>query len=401
MIISGTNLLVSNVYTVDFGNNNPAAFSVNANLTASADNSTITCTVPASDLPAPGTGTVDVRLDSEGGWSDLTPGDDFTYGQIPSISNLAASSGPIAYFIPDTIYGANLAGANAVGNFDDNGTNIPYGVYFCSAADLGYTAAATILSDQENQITCQVPENFYYGAVNVWVVTQYGVSQASAASQYTYFPTPIVTEIIGQSPVAGGAQVMIAGYQLASATAVDFGGIPAANFAYAGTSQGVDWIYATTPPSPAGAVDVTVENSYGWSAISQPADQMQYVGPPTITGISPSSGPLSGGTLVTLFGSGLYNGYSLASVTVGGQPAASSGNWMNRNEMWITVPAGAAGTVDIVATGFGGTSTTSAADKFTYVPPPSIAAVSPATGPVEGGTPVTISERQLEQRHGG
>ncbi len=55
-----------------------------------------------------------------------------------------------------------------------------------------------------------------------------------------------------------------------------------------------------------------------------------------------------------------------------------------------TAPPGSAGTVDITVTTPLGTSPTSAADGFTYVGPPAIAGIAPATGPVAGGTAVAI-----------
>ena len=39
----------------------------------------------------------------------------------------------------------------------------------------------------------------------------------------------------------------------------------------------------------------------------------------------------------------------------------------------------------------GGTSATSSADQFTYVAPPTVTAVSPISGPITGGSLVTIT----------
>src|SRR5208337_5028734 len=50
-----------------------------------------------------------------------------------------------------------------------------------------------------------------------------------------------------------------------------------------------------------------------------------------------------------------------------------------------------AGTVDVTVTTPGGTSATSASDQFTYDPVPTVTGVTPAAGPVAGGTTVTVT----------
>ncbi len=44
----------------------------------------------------------------------------------------------------------------------------------------------------------------------------------------------------------------------------------------------------------------------------------------------------------------------------------------------VTSPAGVAGTVDVTVTTISGTSATSTADQFTYVPVPTVTAISPS-----------------------
>jgi len=63
--------------------------------------------------------------------------------------------------------------------------------------------------------------------------------------------------------------------------------------------------------------------------------------------------------------------------------------------MKITSPAHTAGPVDVQATTSGGTSTATAADKYTYTAPtpaPTITPIAPTTGTTAGGTvTVTVS----------
>ena len=53
------------------------------------------------------------------------------------------------------------------------------------------------------------------------------------------------------------------------------------------------------------------------------------------------------------------------------------------------------GTVDVTVTTAGGTSATSSAEQFTYVPAPIVTNISPITGPVAGGTLVMITGSNL------
>jgi hypothetical protein len=118
---------------------------------------------------------------------------------------------------------------------------------------------------------------------------------------------------------------------------------------------------------------------------------------PTISSVTPSTGPTSGGTTVTVRGSGLFGAGELV-VRFGGIEATSTRVIEYGTEFEAVVPPHAAGTVDVdifesirtppvIATLAGG---------FTYTAPsqaaaPTITAVSPATGPTTGGTSVTIT----------
>ncbi|MCY0656333.1 IPT/TIG domain-containing protein, partial [Klebsiella pneumoniae] len=62
----------------------------------------------------------------------------------------------------------------------------------------------------------------------------------------------------------------------------------------------------------------------------------------------------------------------------------------SNTQITATPPAGSAGTVNVTVTTVGGTSATSAADQFTYVPAPTVTSISPTSGPTSGGTTVTI-----------
>ncbi|OWG15640.1 hypothetical protein KDK82_3133 [Delftia sp. K82] len=73
-----------------------------------------------------------------------------------------------------------------------------------------------------------------------------------------------------------------------------------------------------------------------------------------------------------------------------GATAATGFTVNSATQITATSPAGT-GTVDVRITTAGGTSATSAADQFTYVPAPTVTSISPASGSSIGGTTVTLT----------
>jgi DNA-binding beta-propeller fold protein YncE len=115
------------------------------------------------------------------------------------------------------------------------------------------------------------------------------------------------------------------------------------------------------------------------------------VEPPTVTQVQPNSGNPSGGTTVTITGT-KFTGVTVVRF---GSTGAVSFTVNSENSITAVSPAGL-GTVDVtVSTGFGGTSATSAADLFSYIPAPTVTKVEPNSGPAVGGTLVTITGTNL------
>ena len=113
-----------------------------------------------------------------------------------------------------------------------------------------------------------------------------------------------------------------------------------------------------------------------------------YDPPPSITSISPASGSALGGTALTINGSNFIAG---ATVTLGGI-AATSVNVVNGGTITASSPADTAGTVDVSVTNPDGDVST-LPGGYTYVSyaAPILTSVSPAVGPTNGGTMVTLS----------
>ena len=87
-----------------------------------------------------------------------------------------------------------------------------------------------------------------------------------------------------------------------------------------------------------------------------------YTNPPTVTSVSPASGPAAGGTSVTVTGTN----FTGATAVYFGTNAGTSLSVVSDTSITVTAPAGT-GTVDVTVSGTGGTSPANApADSFTY-----------------------------------
>ncbi len=147
-----------------------------------------------------------------------------------------------------------------------------------------------------------------------------------------------------------------------------------------GTPLGGGQLNATVPQAgtliytPSAGTVLPVGNDQVLSVTFTPADGANYTPatrtvtldvvpatPPTLTSVSPPAGPVSGGTVVTLTGTGFLPG---ATVTVGGAPATSV-TVLTSTRITATTPPHAAGSVAVVVTNGDGNSAT-LAGGFTF-----------------------------------
>ena len=206
----------------------------------------------------------------------------------------------------------------------------------------------------------------------------------SVSATCTPAPGPAVTGISPNTgPGGGGTSVTITGMGFVNVSTVSFGPNGATLTVNSATQ------ITATAPAGSGTVDVTVTTTVGTSPTSS-ADQYTYTAVPTVTSVSPSVGRTAGGTIVTISGTNL-NGAT--TVSFGGVSATI--NTDSATSITATSPAHSSGTVDVTVTTPGGTSATSAADKFSYFAPPTVTAISPTSGVTTGGTTVTITGANL------
>jgi hypothetical protein len=323
--------------------------------------------------PSEGPGTVDVRVVSPSGTSAITPADQFTFTAAPFVTNVAntgnffGAGGPTAGGTSVTIQGYHLSDVTAVNFGNTPAASFTYDSYYATIVAFSPPGAA--------------------GTVSVTVTSPEGTSTAANAQDlFTYYPTAAVSGVSpALGPLAGGNSVLITGTNLLGA-AVYFGGRPLTSFLDYSDSDTSILVDAPAGVSP-GTVDVTVVTAGGTTATSA-ADQYTYLTPPVISGLSNSAGPVAGGTMVTISGTGFAGA---TAVDFGpNNPAMILSD--TDGQIVVTSPAtNVAGTVDVTVTTLNGPSINSPADQFTYEGPPEIFTQDKYSGAVSGGTLVTLT----------
>jgi hypothetical protein len=156
-----------------------------------------------------------------------------------------------------------------------------------------------------------------------------------------------------------------------------------------------------------GAAIVALASRSGGSAASTPA-MLTIIAPdvrvPNVTSITPSAGPVTGGTFVTIGGAGFgLTSLAVTAVTIANVPCVGV-LWNSDTQITCVTTARPAGptTGPVVVTSIttGDSSTTATAPLFTYVPSstvaiPRIDSFSPEAAPITGGTVVTIRGTNL------
>ncbi len=340
--ITGSNFVTG--ATVTFG-------SVAATNIVVVSGTQITATTPAGSA-----GSVTVTVTNPGGQSGSLAGA-FTYLAPPTVVSVSPNTGATTGGTVVTITGTNFAAGSTV--------------------TFGGAAASNVVVVNGTQITATTPAGSA-GAVTVTVTNSNG-QMGSLAGGFTYLAPPTVS---GVSPnigaTTGGTAVTITGTNFAAGATVTFGGIAATSVVVVNGTT----ITAATPPGSAGAVSVTVIVSGQSGSLT---NGFNYVVMPTVSNVTPNSGPAAGGTAVTITGTNFAAG---AAVTFGGT-AASNVVVVSGTQITATTPPGSAGAMTVMVTV--NSQSGSLNNGYTYIVAPTVSSVSPLTGSTTGGTAVTIT----------
>ncbi len=294
--------------------------------------------------------------------------------RVTAPSGTSAGNTLFTYVTPPTV----TAITPALGSTLGGGIVVITGTRFtnASAVSVGGTPVTSFVVNSDTQITAVAPVGTA-GTARVTVTVPGATSAPNTL--YTYISPPTLTNL---SPVTGstigGQTVTLTGTNLSLASSVTFGGVSAASFTVNSATQ----ITATAPALSAGQVGVVVTTP-GGSATA--ATLFTAVAPPGVTSVAPALGTTLGGNTITVTGAG-FSGAT--AVTVGGN-AATGLTVVNGTTLTATTPAGVAGTASVVVVGPYGTS--AANSLFTYIAPPTLTSVSPATGSTIGGQVVTLT----------
>ncbi len=285
---------------------------------------------------APGGATGNVVVTTPGGTATASGFVFMVNSSITSFTPSSAASGVVI-----TITGLNFSGATAV-NF-------------------GGVAAASFTIDSPTQISAVVGGG---ASGNVSVTTP--VNTATYGG-FTFIPGPVIGSV---SPLnaAAGSVVTITGAGLSGATAVSFGGVPAASYTVISPTQ----ITAVVGAGTSGTISVTTP---GGTATSS---GFVFIPGPIIYSFTPTQGGIN--TSVMLSGENFIGGMS---VRFGGVSNTSL-LILSSTQAMVTVGAGASGYVSV--TTLGGTDSI---PGFTFIPSPTISGFIPSVA--ASGATVTIT----------
>jgi hypothetical protein len=315
--------------------------------------------------PAGSPGSVDVTVTttaSGGGTSAANPADLFAYGP-PTVTGLTPGAGPLVGGNVVTVTGTAFA----------PGASVSFGII--PATDVSVTSATTLVAT--------APAVFGVSTVDVTVTTagsDGGTSTTSLKDLYSY-GAPTVTAIEPSTgPANAATPVTITGTNFSPGDTVAFGALPGTDV----TVWSSTIVTADAPTTLDGGVNVTVSNAVGTSATR--VDAQFAAGAPKVTGVSPAAGPVGGGGTVTVFGDGFVAG---STVHFGGTVSPSV-TITGPDSLVAHVPPGGPGSVDVTVTTPQGTSSKAVNDLYAYGVP-AVGSVTPDTGPVAGGTTVTVA----------
>ncbi|MDG4828697.1 IPT/TIG domain-containing protein [Solwaraspora sp. WMMD1047] len=279
----------------------------------------------------------------------------------PTAATIVPDSGPQSGGQTVTITGTDFVPDNTTVTFD------------------GVPATDVVVDPAGTSLTAVTPPGAI-GPAEVVVTTPGGSTDPLGYEYLADGSAAVVTGISPPSgPTSGGTTVTITGTGFTGAVAVDFNGLPSTDFTInpAGTT-----ITVVSPPNPAGPATVDLIFPAG----TVDAGTFTYV-PPTITSIVPDEGPSTGGTTVTITGTGLTDA---TGVDFGG--AAGTGLVVDPSGTSLTVvtPPGSPGPVDVTVEIPGENAV--AVNGYTYLAdPPTADTIAPDAGPQAGGQTVTIT----------
>jgi len=197
-------------------------------------------------------------------------------------------------------------------------------------------------------------------------------------------PPPTITQVIPDSgPLIGGTEIRIIGEYLSGEPSVTVGGVAA--IGVTPNEDGTQIICVTPAGGAPGPGTIRVVTDHGSTSLT---DGYMYNLIPTIQNFSPNSGPIIGGTPLTINGTGFAG---TIRVLVGGVDATQVVVDDFQRRITCRTPAQVTATPAEIKIMSSVTGDISSSAPFVYNTVISISSVSPPTGPKSGGTQVTVT----------
>jgi len=299
----------------------------------------------------------------------------------PVITTVHPSSGSITGGDMVTVTGANLQYVYG-GRIGDNAIDF---YHWVSVANDG------------SWLKFEAPNSAVKGLADLTLYSQINVTEPGV---YTYTASSITSVTPNIGVAGGGTKISIKGVGFGpmewgnGSISVKIG----ANYATQVVRVSPTEITAITPVGALGSADVVISFNNtqslhfsdnvitGSKAFAYAPDNSA----PVIKSLSPSKGPIAGGTQVTVTGLFLKDSSgNSGAFTFDGKAVTLVSMDANGTKAVVTAPAHAAGAVDVSVKTSNGSSTVVGA--YTYSPPPTVTAITASSGVVEGGTKVTIT----------
>ena len=310
----------------------------------------------------------------------------FTYNSFPNITGISPPSGKLAGGTEIIITGKNFI------------QDIP-GEEKKLTVTIGGTVADAVFFSSNQKLLVTTPARPEPGEFEVIVINPDGQQDKGT---FTYNPLPIITNISPSSgKLVGGTQITITGDNfigeiqgVEEKITITIGGIESQDVQFISSNQ----LTATTPArNEPGDVEVIINNPDG----QQARGTFTYNAIPVITSISPPSGKLAGGTIITITGTGFIQGIpgveAKLTVMIGDvevpitfdSQISEQTQLISANRLTVITPKrNQPGKVDVIVTNPDGQE---AKGTYTYNPLPTITSISPPSGKLAGGTRITIT----------
>ena len=324
----------------------------------------ITCTF---NLSGAGTGTWNVVVtNTDTQFGTLTNGFTVT-NPAPTVTSVAPSGGPLSGGTSITITGTGfISGATVkIGTNPATGVNVTNSTTITAATPAGTGMQSVVVTNPDTQSSNTNITFTYAAAPIVTAITPSSGLNSGSLNITNLEGTGFLTGATVQLQKSGQTSISGSSVSVVSPTQIT------CTFNLSGAGTGTWNVVVTNTDTQFG----TLTNGF---TVTNPA--------PTVTSVAPSGGPLSGGTSITITGTGFISG---ATVKIGTNPATGV-NVTNSTTITAATPAGT-GMQSVVVTN-PDTQSSNTNITFTYAAAPIVTAITPSSGLNSGSLNITNLE---------